>query len=172
MIEVKQWIDNEALNDPMDTDGSKPKLVENGYCRVWGRLKSFGQKRHVGAFVIRPITDMNEIQYHLLEATYVHLFFTKGSPNTGEQQNGAATANGGQNGHDADGGNLSSLTPLAKRVFQQLKTAESNEGLHVQLLAPAVNASVNDVYKAAEELVQMGMAYTTVDDQTWAILEY
>lgn len=177
IIEAKQWIDNEAsTSDQMDVDAPKMKLVENGYCRVWGRLKAFNNKRHVGAHVIRPITDYNEIHYHLLEATAVHLFFTKGPPNAAAQalRSRGAAANGVSGGHETgvDDRAMSSVTPLARRIWQALKNAESNEGLHVQLLASQLSAPVNDVYKAAEELVQVGAAYTTVDDQTWAILEF
>ena len=155
------------------SDQAKPKLVENGYCRVWGRLKAFNNKRHVGAHVIRPITDYNEIHYHLLEATAVHLFFTRGPPPAPgqEERNGGMNSAGGQE-TNSDGRAMSSVTPLARKVYQALKSADSNEGLHVQLIASQVNAPVNEVFKAAEELVQVGMAYTTVDDSTWAVLDY
>ncbi|KAI9864497.1 MAG: replication factor A protein 2, partial [Pleopsidium flavum] len=49
-IEVKQWIDSDATT-ALDTtnnnsDNPKPKLIENAYARVWGRLKAFNNKRH------------------------------------------------------------------------------------------------------------------------------
>ena len=159
-------------------DGSKSKLVENAYCRVWGRLKAFNNKRHVGAHIIRPITDYNEVNYHLLEATAVHLFFTRGPPTTdiANGQPGAATSNGATvGGHDiaANGRALPAMTPLARRLYIALKdTVQSNEGLHVQMLASQLQSPVNDVYKAAEELVGTGLIFTTVDDHTWALLEY
>ena len=57
-IEVKQWIDADASMDTTsDSTISKPKLIENEWARVWGRLKAFNNKRHVGAHVIRPISD-------------------------------------------------------------------------------------------------------------------
>src|SRR5690242_10964131 len=70
VVEVKVWIDPEA-----DTSHKAP-IVENSYVRAWGRLKAFNQKRHLGAHFIRPIQNMNEVNYHLLEATLVHLYFT------------------------------------------------------------------------------------------------
>ena len=137
-------------------DPSKSKLVENAYCRVWGRLKAFNNKRHVGAHVMRPITDYNEINYHLLEATAVHLFFTRGPPPSA-----------------MNGRPMPQMSPLARRLYNALKeTPQSNEGLHVQMLASQLGAGVNDVYKAAEELIGTGLIFTTVDDNTWAILEF
>jgi replication factor A2 len=50
------------------------------YVRVIGSLKSFNNKRSVNAQVLRKVEDFNEIQYHLLEAVYVHLYHTRGPP--------------------------------------------------------------------------------------------
>ncbi|EHY52822.1 replication factor A2 [Exophiala dermatitidis NIH/UT8656] len=182
IAEVKQWIDSDAamnMNaDKMDgIESGKPRLVEDAYCRVWGRLKAFHNKRHIGAHIIRPITDYNEINYHLLEATAVHLFFTRGPP----QQNGQKGVVGGTNGAagvthqefaSATDSALPNVSPLARRVYNTLKnTAQSNEGLHVQMLASQMGMNVNDVYKGAEELLAIGVIFTTVDDNTWAPLE-
>lgn len=179
-VEVKQWIDTDNANaDAMDTsDPSKAssKLVEDAYCRVWGRLKAFGNKRHVGAHVIRAISDYNEVNYHLLEATAVHLFFTRGPPGAGA--NGHAA--GGMNGVKMDseetamnGRAMPAMSPLARRLYNALKdTPQSNEGLHVQQLSTQLSVPTNDMYKAAEELLSQGLIFTTVDDNTWAILEF
>lgn len=172
IVEVKQWIDSDPNQDSMDVD-SKSKLHEDGYCRVWGRLKAFSNKRHVGALVIRPISDYNEINYHLLEATAVHLFFTRGPVSAQGGQNGAG-ANGVNAGHTeytSDGTALPSMTPAARKVYTALKDAQSNEGLHVQMLASTLGMNVNDVFKGAEELLGNGIIFTTVDDNTWAILD-
>jgi replication factor A2 len=164
-------------------DSSKPKLVEDGYCRVWGRLKAFNNKRHVGAHIIRPITDYNEIHYHFLEATAVHLFFTRGPPPTSQngsnQPNGHGNANAQHHtaGHAAGSAqaadaHLSHISPLGRRILATLKnTPQSNEGLHVQMIASHMGVSTNEVYKGTEELVAAGVIFTTVDDHTWAVLD-
>lgn len=59
-------------------------LLFNHYCRqgmyvrVHGDLKSFNNRRSVNATSIKKVTDHNEIQYHLLETVYVHLYHTRG----------------------------------------------------------------------------------------------
>jgi replication factor A2 len=174
-VEVKQWIDSDTSNSDQGgiEDINKSKLVENAYCRVWGKLKAFNNKRHVGAHVIRPITDYNEVNYHLLEATAVHLFFTRGPPTSKDGQQNGATANGAAGGNEMNGRSVPNMTPLARRLYNALKeTPQSNDGLHVQMLASQLQAGVNDVYKAAEELIGIGLIFTTVDDNTWAILEF
>jgi replication factor A2 len=173
-VEVKQWIDSDASTSDQGgmEDINKSKLVENACCRVWGRLKAFNNKRHVGAHVIRLITDYNEINYHLLEATAVHLFFTRGPPPSKDGHQSGTLANGAAGGNGINGRSLLNMTPLARRLYNALKeTPQSNEGLHVQMLASQLQAGVNDVYKAAEELIGIGLIFTTVDDSTWGFLE-
>ena len=176
-IEVKVWIDAEGNAEGMDADdGSKPKLVENGYARVFGRLKEFHNKRHVGAQVVRPITDHNEISYHMLEATVVHLHFTRGP--LGEANGAAPAANGNieqQNGYSDGGMNHASavtgLSAAAKRVYTCLNTTpQGQEGLHMQDIASRLRMEMSDVIKGGEELIGAGVIYTTCDDETWAIL--
>jgi replication factor A2 len=172
---VKHWVDTDAANSMEST--SKPKLVENGYARVWGKLRIFSNKRHVGAHTIRPVSDYNEISCHLLEATVVHLHYTKGpldsvvkaAQSDGHQQQ--QNAYGGMQDTGGDRG-LAGLSGPAKRVYNCLKTSpQSNEGLHLQDIAQRLGMDTADVAKAGDDLLSMGMIYTTVDDLTWAILE-
>lgn len=176
-IEVKVWVDMDALNNPEEGEG-KAKVVEQGYARVWGRLKVFGNKRHVGANVVRPIQDYNEIQYHLLEATVVHLHFTRGPPESLQAKSGAnGMANGAgaqqqQMGGDAGAPALPPMSPSARRVYQTMRTTpQTNEGLHMQDIATRIQMDVGDVLKAGDELQGHGLIYTTLDDHTWALLD-
>ncbi len=175
IIEVKEWVDAEAIQDPDDPVNTKQKLTDQAYARVYGRLKAFNNKRHVGANIIRPIQDFNEIQYHLLEATAVHLFFTRGSV---EQAKGGA--NGATNGAGAQGqqnGAGSSTMPshlsqAARKVLQCLdSTPQTNEGLHVQDIAGRTGLEISEAMKAGDDLLNEGLIYTTVNDHTWAILK-
>lgn len=180
-IEVKQWIDPEV--NSADGEDSKAKaLVENAYARVWGRLKAFNNKRHIGAHVIRPITDYNEVQYHLLEATVVHLQISRGPIEKKEaaEQNSGYGQQQQQNRYDtgdAGAGGRGRMLPagmsnVAKRVYNCLNTSpQSNEGLHMQDIAVRLGVEMADVGKAGDELQNQGLIYTTVDDSTWAILD-
>jgi len=179
LIEVKQWVDADA---PADSAGSP--LRENTYVRVYGRLKPFNNKRHVGAHVVRPVTDFNEINMHLLEATYTHLYFTRGPPESLQSTGGGgggsgmfveASGYGGAANSAVSGGRkpLPHMTATAKKVFTLLQSApQSNEGLHVQNIAAQLELPTNDVFKASDELLASGIIYTTIDDETWAILEF
>ncbi|KAK6442545.1 Replication factor A protein 2 [Oleoguttula sp. CCFEE 5521] len=169
VVEVKVWVDSEVMNE----DGQDPKKVtEQAYVRVFGRLKVFGNKRHVGANVIRPIQDFNEISYHLLEATVVHLQATRGAPGDAKAATNGA-ANAAANGMStAASAQLAGVSASARKVFECLRNSpQTNEGLHMQDIAIQVNMDVQAVMKAGEELLGNGVIYTTIDDHTWAIMD-
>jgi len=181
-VEVKQWSVNDPnVNDEMDTGGRsaapRSQLELNGYVRVFGRIRIFN-KLHVNAHLIRPLIDLNEVHYHLLEATAVHLYFTRGPPPNAQgatrgQKTGIAGAQQTSANTTISGRTLPPLSPLALKLYQTLSdTPQSNEGLHVQLLAARMSLPVAEVYKASEELLSNGLIFTTVDDNTWAILEF
>ncbi|KAJ5894836.1 hypothetical protein N7495_006527 [Penicillium taxi] len=175
-IEVRKWV--EANQDSMDMDEgkteSKDELTTSGYARVFGAIKSFGNKRYIGAHSVRPVKDLNEILCHPLEATAVHLFFTRGPPG-GVSAGGDAGAYGAA-GDDANAGSnavLNKLTPVAQRVYQMLKTEPQDDtGLHLHQLASKLHLPVTDVARAGQELLDAGLIFSTMDEQTWAILEY
>ena len=176
-MEVKQWIDSDASSN-MDIDGapSRPKLIENEWARVWVSVKAFNNKRHVGAHIIRPVTDKMEITYHLLEATYVHLYFVRGPPDQIKSEpNGAAYGQGqaGSNNATANGQLMPNVSANARKVFETLKNSpQNNEGLHMQNIAALCGMNIADVVKAGQELLDESKIFTTVDDSTWALLEF
>lgn len=118
---------------------------------------------------------------HLLEATYVHLYFTRGPPES-LQSGGSSGGTGGMfvDQGDAAGtterataADVRKMTPSARRVFSLLQsTPQNNEGLHVQNIAAQLGMPINEVFKAGDELIAMAAIYGTVDDETWAILDY
>nr|POE72484.1 replication factor a protein 2 [Quercus suber] len=177
LIEVKLWTDSDAMNDDSTEDDARgPRLTEQAYARVWGRIKVFGSKRHIACNIIRPIQDFNEIQYHLLEATAVHLHFSRGPPEALQQGKGGAGGQQqqqqGQNGGYGMADGLSHASARARKVFECIKdTPQTNEGLHAQDIAARIGMDMSEVLKAGEELTGMGKVYTTIDDLTWAILD-
>lgn len=169
-FEVKQWIDSDTSMNG-DTEATESKLKAGQYARVWGRLKAFNNKKHLGAHSIRPVSDYNEISYHLLEATTVHLFFTRGPP--GQAKGGAQNGVNGDHSAGYDGGSSlgAGTSQNARKVYEVIRTSpQSNEGLHMSDIAGRLGLQTGDVLKAGDELLSLGVIYTTVDDHTWAIL--
>lgn len=174
-VKVYQSPDLEEENP----NSMQSKLTQNAYARVWGNLKEFNNRRHVGAKIIRPVEDYNEVNYHLLEATLCHLYYTKGPLDKAGGAGGAGAGAGGQDhamGGAADttsyGGNLAGYSAVAKKVFKYLSEApQTNEGLHQQEIAANIGVDTAEVARAGDDLLAGGLIYTTVDDQTWAVLE-
>ncbi|KAK4039107.1 hypothetical protein C8A01DRAFT_36940 [Parachaetomium inaequale] len=182
LIDVKKWIDAEKGE-------TNPRYAPDTYVRVFGRLQSFNGKRHVGAHYIRAIEDFNEVNYHMLEATYVHLSLTKGAAagGAGEQQQqgggddgdsmfvdggyGAGGGGGGAGDSAAIQARLSPCSRNARTIFNFLANTPGDGGAHLNQVAAGTNLSTKEILAGAEELLGQGFIYTTEDDETWAILD-
>ncbi|RDW70471.1 putative replication factor-a protein [Aspergillus mulundensis] len=186
-IEAKQWVtpsDEMDTTDDLGKEGKDRNGVEiNGYAKVFGKLKSlFGDRKVINTHCVRPLTDLNELHFHFLEAAAVHLFHTRGAPGGvggpgGKVGGGGDAAMGGLDGAGGAGGGGGmfppSMSATARRVHNLLKTEpQQNEGLHAQFIAAKLGLPAPDVVRAGEELINAGMIFSTVDDQTWVILEY
>ncbi|KAK1759375.1 replication factor A protein 2 [Echria macrotheca] len=182
-IDVKKWVDAERAAAAADSDSEH--FAPDTYVRVFGRLTTFSGRRHIGAHFIRAIDDFNEVNYHLLEATYVHLVTTRGAPGG----DGAASGGGGGAQHDGggdsmfvDGGDgagggasrarLVNCSKPAQTMYRFLATTGGGEGVHINDVAAGTRLSTNQVAAAADELLGQGLVYTTIDDETWAVLDY
>ncbi|KAL9049784.1 MAG: hypothetical protein Q9162_007031 [Coniocarpon cinnabarinum] len=182
-VEVKLWIDPEVMQIDTEGDnsggrGAEKNLKEGVYARVFGKIDQYGNKRHVGARAVRAVSDYNEVQVHLLEAAVVHLQMTRGPP--GGQKNVNGVSEGGMQGVEMNGGGMgygarqlpSGLSNASRRVYHCLSTSnQTNEGLHMQDIAGRLSMDMSEVAKAGDELMNNGLVYTTVDEQTWAILD-
>lgn len=176
MIDVKQWIDAEQGGNSSQLPYLRLKYLlmysTDTYVRVTGQLKSFHNKRHVGAHHIRLVTDHNEVIFHLLEATSIHLSHTRGPP--GVQKQGQPHSNsdfmdgiipGNMSGFQQSHGQIDHLEPLQRQIMMYVhNNASSNEGVHVQTIAQSIQAPSASVMHAVEQLATDGLLYTTIDD--------
>jgi replication factor A2 len=65
------------------------------------------------------------------------------------------------------------MGPVAKKVYSLLRTEPQDDtGLHMQVIASKLNMPATEIAKAGEELLGGGVIFSTMDEQTWAILEY
>ncbi len=159
VIDVKKWVDPDK---PGDGDA---RYSLDQYVRVWGRLKSFNGRRHVGAHYMRAIDDFNEVTYHLLEATYVHLALSRVLPAGGRQAGGDGGNQAGNGGDstlaDQQQGSVDSkaakCSSAAKRVYNFMHNSPGgNEGLHLNMIASGTGMGVREALTAADELLSCG----------------
>ncbi|KAJ5083370.1 Nucleic acid-binding OB-fold [Penicillium angulare] len=173
-VEVKKWVDS-ATADTMDMDDPNG-IHTKGYVRVLGAIKSFGNRRYIGAHSIRPVTEINEFLCSMLDAAAVHLFFTRGP--SGDGAGVAASASGfsamtDYGGPEAHNRALHNMSPFAKDIYQLLRTEPQDDtGLHMQTIGTKLGIPNMDVARAGEELLNAGVIFSTLDESTWAILDY
>lgn len=179
-IDVKKWIDTQNMSD---TDPAELHPLES-FVRVWGKVKHLQDRRHVGATFMRNVDDFNEVSYHMLEAAYVHLYFTNAKPAGAEAGVEAGAGGGGEDSmfvdsygdsHGAGGTAAKTLkcSANAQKVLAYMRSqAAGNDGMEAHVISKGIGMPVNDVLAGADELLGQGLVYTTVDDQTWAILDY
>lgn len=74
-IDVRSWIDSQE-----DDTGMGDGIAQDTLVRVLGGIKLFSGKRFINALHVHPVVDMNEQQFHLLEAIHCHLLNTRGPP--------------------------------------------------------------------------------------------
>ena len=184
MIEVKRWIDSDRVEMDVDagsgTDQEK-SIVPDSYVRVWGRLKSFSNKKHVGALMVKPVEDFNEVSYHLLEATYCHLLALNGAQNAAHgSTSGVGAGEGmfvdsvGRGGADDDFfQKIASLPPNARKLCHYLKGNDASDGgVHVNTICQDTGMSLLDFKTAIDQCAMAGHVYSTGDDDHWALLDY
>ena len=177
---VKHWHD--ASEDGSGAGGGRAAtaLAPGTYARVHGSMRLFDGVRSLVAYAIRPVTDGNELTYHLLQAVFQHAHLGAGAGGGG----GAAAAiaagaaagvfGGGaaavapaaadDGGVGADG--LTGLQRAAKAAVGDLGAAAAN-GASVDAvcaaLAPAGHAAAA-VRDAVTFLLEEGHLYSTVDE--------
>mmetsp|Transcript_21551 Transcript_21551/g.25952 ORF Transcript_21551/g.25952 Transcript_21551/m.25952 type:complete len:223 (-) Transcript_21551:326-994(-) len=65
-VPVRFWLDQSSGAD------KTTEWKVGTYVRVYGHLRQFQGQRSVVAFTLRPVTDFNEVTYHMLETIFVH----------------------------------------------------------------------------------------------------
>ncbi|KAJ1733284.1 ATP-dependent RNA helicase dbp10 [Coemansia biformis] len=148
-IDVRLWLSGagDAGDGPQD-HMLDPEIATGKYVRVYGELKFFNNARHVNAHKIRAVTDHNEVTYHGLEATYVHLTKTRGP---------ATIAVGLEAG----------MSAVHSAILEAVRNAPpKHEGVDIRDIQAALSARfpAGDVAAAAEWLIGEGHLFTTIDE--------
>ncbi|KAG8964770.1 replication factor A protein 2 [Tulasnella sp. 419] len=140
----------------------------NQWIRVIGTLKSFHNKRHLAAQHIRPVKDVHEVYFALLEALSVHQYYTRGPPGA-VQSTSAYTASQGT-GPSADV--FDGLSPIERKIMQYIiNSAAGDEGVHVVALSKALgDVNASQVSDAIERLTEIGKIYNTQDEFHYALV--
>jgi len=91
VIEAKEWKPQEETEYQVQ---QRQLRREGIYVRVVGQLRANKDRRNIAVHHMRPVTDYNELTFHLLEAIQAHLYFTRGGATRAAAAPGAAGAAG------------------------------------------------------------------------------
>lgn len=178
-ISVKSWKENEADSTSAEA-AQQAELREGVYVRANGHLTRGDAGANV--FMVRPITDHNEVTYHFLQCIFQHLHLAKDSapgsvpgaaaPQVGGYQpaapmGGAVPAGGGFGGD-------SGMNPNQRAVLDLMLSMPENNtdtGCNINQVAAASSGRYSPAAVRAliAELSDMGHLYSTVDDDHYKI---
>ena len=96
IVSIKYWGDNDDEGNAGDDNAAARRAAwqPGAYIRVHGNLRAFDGARSLVAFNVRPVSDHNEISYHLAQCMLQHAHLAKTSGSGGNATAIAATAGG------------------------------------------------------------------------------
>ncbi|XP_022090266.1 replication protein A 32 kDa subunit-like isoform X2 [Acanthaster planci] len=170
LLDIRQWIDNDE-NTPEEL---QPQVYsENTYIKVIGNIRTFGGKRSISPFKIKPLTDLNELTLHMLETVHTHMLLTKrkslGASTSGTfgthqfmtpSKGGMASTSGYGAVTTANG-----LNSVQAEVHRLITACPDDQGVSINFLATSLKGTpYNKIKDALEFLSNEGHIYSTIDD--------
>uniref|UniRef100_A0A7S0VD95 Replication protein A C-terminal domain-containing protein n=1 Tax=Polytomella parva TaxID=51329 RepID=A0A7S0VD95_9CHLO len=167
-IDVIHWLND---SDPDTLAAKKMEWQPNTYVRVYGNFKNFEKGQNIHAYIIKPITDHNEVIHHHLQCIFQHLHLTKGAPPAPGYNAGGSNRGGAGTRGAADG----DLPSLIMKIYHNPRFASrpgvSIDEVHEVLMSEGHNVSLAHVKAAIDDLNSEGALYTTVDDRCYKAID-
>jgi len=166
VCDVKVWADD-SVSTPMVSMGT--------YVRVYGSIKKIKDEYGIAAYsaqAVRPVTDFNEVTFHMLEVIYAsgHAQKLKGAaPVTGAAPTSVYSvpvtniaAEGDMNSNNPD---------IAVRAV--LSKAQLEEGLTLVEVCDALSGkfTADAIRSVLDDMTNTGEVYNTVDDDHFALIQ-
>jgi len=174
-VEVRHWV---GATGNTEAEMEKWSGIQEGiYVRLSGFMKSFGNKKYIKASYMRPITDFNEIYFHLLECITVTLTLERGPPSsfgTGQQKavgSGPSVYQANTSAMDTRD-EYSHLPALHQQIVRFLISQDSKDGVHVAAIARSVGKTDSDAQKLSEALDSLldgGHVFNTIDENHFSL---
>ncbi|KAF9651426.1 replication protein A, subunit RPA32 [Thelephora ganbajun] len=168
-IEARHWVDASTEGDEGKTNG----VTSHMYARVTGTLKQFGTKKYLNVAHIQPVADPHELIFHLFEAVYVTLEYSRGPVGGGGEPMQGVTFGGSQSAYShqnqGSGDQYSHMNDIERRIMQFLRSQQGGDGVHVAAIGRAIKADPPVVSDALDKLVEGGDVFITSDNHYAAI---
>ena len=185
-VETMFWLESDAADEGGQVEdphgpNSRAEWREGKYIKIFGHLRAMQGKRHIVAFTIKPVTDMNELTFHMLDTIFTHLQLTGAGQGavqmTPGQKRVMGPAVGGMGSAAPMGGaaapqefaGMPGMSPCQKAAFEAFhepQAMNNDAGLSFDQLKVKLGNrfTPSDLKQAVEDLQNDGHIYTTVDD--------
>ncbi|KAI0035923.1 hypothetical protein K488DRAFT_76271 [Vararia minispora EC-137] len=174
-IEARRWRDSgvETEEDPIDN------IESNSWVRVTGLMKTYNNKRHLSQVAIRPVTDPNEIWYHLADVIVVTLMSERGAPGQPSQSHTQAASNGltasaytAQSSGNSGNSEYAGLPRVQRAILEWIQAqVPCDEGFHIKVISRSVQATEDEFAQALDQLMENGHVFTTTNDTHVALAQ-
>ena len=135
----------------------------NTYVYVVGKFSTKNPQKIEG-FVIKPITDFNQVCYHMMQALFVHLFQTRGLPPNSAYSAAERDAKGSQPKREEGGADAEKR--VSDAIVEFIKAKGQDGATKREIIAQFSNAtwSVEQICTIIEKLVYVPAIYEPNDD--------
>ncbi|CCA74860.1 related to RFA2-DNA replication factor A, 36 kDa subunit [Serendipita indica DSM 11827] len=184
-IEARHWNDSKGT-DSMDMESDESPLL-NKFVKITGTIRTFQERRHINAIIVRALDDPMEAYFHYTEAIAMAMLAKFGPPN-GSGSSLGAPMTGGASASDYSRQGTSRQTNEVDSMYAHLAVLDrgiirfikdnppTSEGYHVRQIIKAVKPLVNeetsktgedpaDAFAAAiQRLIEEGLLFSTLDE--------
>ncbi|XP_059146897.1 replication protein A 32 kDa subunit-like [Physella acuta] len=137
----------------------------NIYVRISGNLRAFGGKRTVNAIKITPLTDMNELTYHILDVIHAN--------GSSEQISGSSQAGNKQptmgkmdTGRETQIPGLTTIQAQIQMIIKNKTLENGDNGCSIDEICQQLKSvAPKAIRDAIEFLSGEGHIYSTIDDE-------
>lgn len=166
-IDAQEWLDTRSQERV--EQGTLQPISLDTYVRAFGTISEFGHKPILKISNLRMIEDFNEVSYHFLEVTLVHLENTKGSPE--EMTDGRV---GSKDVEMVDlNVDLSTVSPNARKLYSYFKTHQTEiSGILLSDVASALAMGLHSAQEAVTELTSSAILMETKDDEHFGLIGF
>ncbi|KAF8567016.1 hypothetical protein P879_08952 [Paragonimus westermani] len=165
-LPVKMFVEDQ---DSAQSGQQSRPFRELSYVRVHGHVRNFQGSKHVIAFRIIPVSDMNEITTHIMEVIFARMLYTKSKMDEGLGGLGAKT---GSTTAAVAGTNNNGLTVLQNQILGIVRTFIGERGIPVSQLSEKLRGiPERQIRDDLDFLSAEGHVYSTVDDDHFRATE-
>ncbi|KAF0992341.1 hypothetical protein HZS_3153, partial [Henneguya salminicola] len=162
---VKKWIEDK--NQDIDRLSF---CREDCFVQIIGHLKqqSEDDQRIMMAFCILPITDYNELSYHMVEVIHTHLILPKLQMNENLADHKGAlfqNTNINESRNDYGGSPQTGLDSICQQILQMVRRCATSEGIHVLEIQKQMPKYSEKVLREKLEFLHgEGHVYSTISE--------